>query len=490
MTTIYTNRELWITAAAGELAKLYTQNNVEACEAFASVTRWSCSAPKSRRARVMSAMYKPSETESGERFEVFVRAEVSNEIMVLREVAINIHRIACELTGRRYTGFDAIRGAFDVFLYPGARREPSEWGFDVDRAAAWWADVGESVLGDYPHDQISFSAIDARRQNTRQLKILCGGCGFIARATWASLQRAQGTPVCACGTRTRLVNRDGTPATIHFNGSDIVADELLAHNAREARASAAQGTGTQDAVQGVELRAADVRVADLAASVQSEAGSMQTARQTNRAERRARQWSKRGENLETPTTWHADTPVNIRPETLRAYFIDPAKIKTLSDLFETMECHAIRYMGDFNGQPVIRLTLDGHRFFAVGSVSVTVDVETSHMVDDRPVRAPRSIREIALSPQQPSTPYVFPRSITGLAHAETPSKASKRWARVLAGAMEEDTLRAEGKSPEPRPFKVVKRWAKLVAPCNMRDTIPTEPEPRKVSKRAAKLELD
>jgi len=52
-------------------------------------------------------------------------------------------------------------------------------------------------LGPYPHAKLSNRKV--KKQTTRMLKVLCGGCGFTCRTTQKWLDEV-GTPTCACGT--------------------------------------------------------------------------------------------------------------------------------------------------------------------------------------------------------------------------------------------------------------------------------------------------
>lgn len=51
-------------------------------------------------------------------------------------------------------------------------------------------------LGEYPHAKIDVNA-DKKKQGTRMLKLLCPGCGYLARTTQKWIE--MGTPTCMCG---------------------------------------------------------------------------------------------------------------------------------------------------------------------------------------------------------------------------------------------------------------------------------------------------
>ena len=529
----WNTREEWLTAAAAELVKLYTRHNTDTMEYFVRATRWSCSAPKTRRARIMSTMYEPGERSTGERavkFEIFVRAEVSNEISVLREVAINIHRIACTSNGSRYTSRDSLAAAYDVFVMPGARRAWSDWGFDIDRASSWWASTGQELLGDYPHDEVDAEAIAKRRQSTRQLKLLCSGCGFIARATWSALQRAEGTPTCACGTRIQLVNKDGTPILIDGRAAaSLLEDVRVARTMARAAAasSAADASATTTAVEAASIRASNVRLAEL---TQTDASSpvVQSTEAQARAANRMRNWSRRGKQFTTPPEWNDRTMVTVRVETLRrmgcdaeaqglTHFGGRSRSMALKDLVQGGWIPAsVKYLGIYAGQPVFRFGADIHKpvgvkkdtrspitmrsnraVYIYGLVQLTMDTPETYMerrhgsvdADDvSPNRAPYALRDIALSasssgpPSRPlvSTTYRWPDFITGApveGEQEQPTQTSKRWAAILEEAAETQDLIDDGQTPAPRKFKISKRFAKLYDTSN---AIPSVVDPHEV----------
>jgi hypothetical protein len=56
-------------------------------------------------------------------------------------------------------------------------------------------------IGPYPHAVLDITS--AKKQTTRQLKIVCSACGYICRTTakWIEV----GTPTCACGTKMQAV---------------------------------------------------------------------------------------------------------------------------------------------------------------------------------------------------------------------------------------------------------------------------------------------
>ena len=568
MTIKCNTREEWLTAAANELAKLYTRNNPEAIAYFLAATRWSCSAPKTRRARVMSTMYEPGQrgwasssndddpgaTEGAVKFEVFIRAEVSNEIAVLREIAINIHRIACTSTGSRYTSRNAMAAAYDVWVMPGAMRSWSDWAFDLDRASTWWADVGDELLGNYPHDQVSQEAIAKRRQTTRQLKLLCSGCGFIARCTWTALQRSEGTPTCACGTRTDLVDKDGSPILV--NGipahqllmearqariareaalaarieSDRLAREAqMAQNDRNRRAAdqaataAASAAATAAAAEAVAQRTSDVRLADLVQGVQG--GSTSASQGSAAAQRRAasmqRNWQAMGSTFSTPSEWSEDMTVTVRRRTLERMGYDlnlgavqhreistPLKNLVAANVIPS----SVRYLGTFSGQPVFRFTAGEMTVYMYGLVNIKMDVAESYIYEgndgrtgrpnDTPHRAPWALREIALSADaSTSTDYRWPMFIEAYNQPEagddvapTSTKTSRRWAAVLEDAADAQELIDDGQAPEPREFKISKRFAKLYDPENTAAPVnaaaSTEDTPMHGRQRFAKLDMD
>ena len=492
-------REQWLTEAASLLIARYTRGNADAERFFRRAIRWSCSAPKSRRARVMSEMYHPDESDS-ERFEVFVRAEVSNEISVLREVAINVHRIACTTTGSRYTSRNALAQAWDVFVTPGARRNWSDWGFDIARASAWWSEVGMDALGDYPHDQISCEAMDKRRQKTRALKLLCRGCGFIARCSWSALQTAGNTPQCGCGRRMDIVDKAG---------DDLMLDGVAAVNILRAASlqrlnDQMQGQQPSNAVQQVEARSTDVRVGQLlesAQNVNSEVGNSLSARQRAREAR----WTKRGEELKSfPKMWNGDTPVRMRAQTwimlsgkrknkyVRQGTVD-VTLKQLEDLsvFRSATWH---YLGEYSCNPTFRVipkkkSLHGAVFYLTGSVTLCFDhadpytyhAESGH---NRPITAARVIRDIALSKKTDATTFIG--FACNLHIGSEKNAISSRWAKVLQDADDVEQLEKAGLPVKERKFKVSKRFQKL----EILEPVVVTPIKSKPSKRTAKLELD
>ena len=51
-------------------------------------------------------------------------------------------------------------------------------------------------LGEYPH--ASMKRGEKKKQTTRMVKLECGDCGFICRASRSAIE-ASGEPTCGCG---------------------------------------------------------------------------------------------------------------------------------------------------------------------------------------------------------------------------------------------------------------------------------------------------
>lgn len=75
-----------------------------------------------------------------------------------------------------------------------------------EELAAALAEITESI-GPYPHAELNYSN-SPKKQGTRMIKVVCGGCGCVARMTRKWLEEV-GPPSCGCGCQMEVEETEG-----------------------------------------------------------------------------------------------------------------------------------------------------------------------------------------------------------------------------------------------------------------------------------------
>ena len=181
----FSTREEWLNEAVHALRPLFDEIGA----ADYPKLRVSVGFPKGGRKAIGQAW--PAEASSDETGEVFISPELDH-LTNFGVVDTLLHELVHIIDGNE----NGHRGPFKTMVkalgLSGKMTATFAEGALEDRLLELVA-----PLGPYPHAKLSNRKV--KKQTTRMLKGLCGGCGFTCRTTQKWLDEV-GTPTCACGT--------------------------------------------------------------------------------------------------------------------------------------------------------------------------------------------------------------------------------------------------------------------------------------------------
>jgi len=180
-------REDWLNELTDLLRPAFEDTGAEIPEKVRMTCGWpSRSARPGKNQRIGECW--PADTSEDEHFEVFISPTLSDPIEVAETL---VHELVHTVVGCKVGHKAPFRHAAVAIGLEGKMTATHAGEALVDRLATLTAEVGP-----YPHAKISVHP-DDKKQGTRMLKLLCPGCGYLARTTkkWIEL----GTPTCMCG---------------------------------------------------------------------------------------------------------------------------------------------------------------------------------------------------------------------------------------------------------------------------------------------------
>jgi hypothetical protein len=188
MTTLYTTREEWLTAAIAELRPMFDRY----AAAIPQKVRVTCGFPlDAKRSKAIGQCFADANS-ADKTFEILISPVLDNP---LRVFDVLVHELVHSLPGCMNHGVNFQKYCDALHLVPnGAGKQ----GYKATSAGSAFIDTFGLIidsLGDYPHAALSYA--DRKVQRTRMLKAECPSCKYTIRLTqkWASV----GLPTCVCG---------------------------------------------------------------------------------------------------------------------------------------------------------------------------------------------------------------------------------------------------------------------------------------------------
>lgn len=186
------NREEWLNAATNLLKEDFDRVNAPLPEKLRITCGWPSRSGRAKKNPVLGECWSPK-CSADEHVEVFIAPTMEEGPQVLETL---VHELVHAAVGCKEGHKGKFRVAAIAIGLEG-KMTATQAGEDL---LVRLREI-EAELDKYPHAKLTPK--DVKKQGTRMLKLLCPGCGYLARTSQKWLD--MGTPTCACGEKMEAV---------------------------------------------------------------------------------------------------------------------------------------------------------------------------------------------------------------------------------------------------------------------------------------------